>query len=633
LTAILEENRLQILHTWAAAIAPDPILSVNEWADEHRILDSKVSASPGPYRTSKTPYFREVMECLSVTSPIQEVVIIKGAQVGATEIANNFIGYIIHHAPGPAMFVQPTDTLIKRTSKHRIATMISSTPELSSRVRPARMKDSGNTILVKEFPGGVLVLAGANSAVGLRSMPARYLILDELDGYPMDVDQEGDPVHLAIRRAATFGRKKKILKISTPKLAGSSRIQAAYEETDQCIYLVPCPLCDYYAPIVWRNLRQPGGAPWSSKTPPETVVWYCESCSGEIEERHKTEILERGRWEPTERGKLNARGFKLSALYSPVGWYTWRESVHDFLEAKEQGPTALKVWTNTVLGDVWHEESKTVEWEETLDAREHFPARVPADVVVLTAGVDVQANRLEVGIWGWAKGPEPFAIDHRILSGRPDQDAVWDRLDELLESVTYRHESGLEMPITATAVDAGFETENVYDFCSHRLNKNVWAIVGRSGQGRPAVRPPTEQTVERTGYHVNLYTVGIDGIKRWAYNRLRDAIDAPDQERDDPILPMHIPNIDPFDEEWARQLTAEEELPRSYMGFERKVWKKKIGQKRNEVLDCLVYARAACLILNPIYDALERNIERRATGAEPPRKRRRSKKKPWATGY
>ena len=192
----------------AAGLRPDPLLTVSEWADEYRILSTRASAEPGPWRTSRTPYLKAIMDCLSPSSPVERVVFMKGAQVGATECGNNWIGYVVHQAPGPMMAVQPTVEMAKRNSKQRVDPLIEESDILRKLVRDPRSRDSGNTILSKEFPGGVLVMTGANSAVGLRSMAARYLFLDEVDGYPGDVEGEGDPVNLALARTRTFARRK-----------------------------------------------------------------------------------------------------------------------------------------------------------------------------------------------------------------------------------------------------------------------------------------------------------------------------------------------------------------------------------------------------------------------------------------
>jgi phage terminase large subunit GpA-like protein len=256
--------------TARAGARPDPLLTVSEWADRYRMLAQRSSAEPGPWRTTRTPYLREIMDCLSPSSAVERIVFMKGAQIGATECGNNWISYVIHQAPGPIMSVQPTVEMAKRNSKQRIEPLIDESTALRALVREARSRDSGNTILSKEFPGGVLVMTGANSAVGLRSMAARYLFLDEVDGYPGDVEGEGDPVNLAMARTRTFARRK-IFLCSTPKITGMSRIEAAFEESDKRQYFVPCPVCREFQVLKFAQLRWPKGE-W------EKVVYVCEHC-------------------------------------------------------------------------------------------------------------------------------------------------------------------------------------------------------------------------------------------------------------------------------------------------------------------------------------------------------------------
>ncbi|MCE3232480.1 MAG: phage terminase large subunit family protein [Rickettsiaceae bacterium] len=181
-----------------AGLRPDPFLLVSEWADEYRMLSQTASAEPGRFRTSRTPYLKEIMDCLSPSSSVEEVIFMKGAQVGGTECGNNWIGYVIDQAPGPMLVVQPTVEMAKRWSKGRLAPLIEDTAALRDKVKDPRSRDSGNTVQSKEFAGGIVVITGANSAVGLRSMPVRYLFLDEIDAYPLDVNGEGDPISLAI---------------------------------------------------------------------------------------------------------------------------------------------------------------------------------------------------------------------------------------------------------------------------------------------------------------------------------------------------------------------------------------------------------------------------------------------------
>jgi phage terminase large subunit GpA-like protein len=276
-----------LVRQWSRGIRPDPDLTVSEWADRHRWLSSRASAEPGRYRTARTPYMREIMDALSPASPVQRVVFMKAAQVGATEAGNCFIGFVMHHAPGPMLAVQPTVELAKRNSRQRIDPLIEESPELRERIKPARARDAGNTMLSKEFAGGILIMTGANSAVGLRSTPARYLFLDEVDAYPASADEEGDPVSLAEARSLTFAHRRKALLVSTPTIRGLSRIEREFEASDQRRYFVPCPHCGHRQWLRFERLRWDKGCP-------ETAEYHCEGCEKPIAEHHKTQMLAAG---------------------------------------------------------------------------------------------------------------------------------------------------------------------------------------------------------------------------------------------------------------------------------------------------------------------------------------------------
>jgi phage terminase large subunit GpA-like protein len=299
---------------WQRGIRPEPALTVSEWADTYRVLASRDSAEPGPWRTDRTPYLREIMDCLSPSSPIERVVVMAGAQVGKTSAGLNWLGYIVHHAPGPILAVQPTVEMAKRFSKQRLDSLIEDTPALRGRVASPRSRDSGNTMLSKEFAGGVMILTGANSPTGLCSMPARYLMLDEVDAYPADAEGKGDPVDLAVRRAETFGHRVKILMTSTPSLAGLSRIQAAFDESDRRLFHVPCTHCGSFAPIAWGNIQWPEGEY-------DKAALLCGDCGGMMQHQDKPRLLRAGEWQQTAPGDGRTAGFHLSALYSP--WRSW----------------------------------------------------------------------------------------------------------------------------------------------------------------------------------------------------------------------------------------------------------------------------------------------------------------------
>jgi len=306
-----------LLRQWANGIRPDPNLTVSQWADRHRLLSSRASAEPGRYRTARTPYMREIMDALSPASPAQRVVFMKAAQVGATEAGNCFIGFVMHHAPGPMLAVQPTVELAKRNSRQRIDPLIEESPELRAKVKPARSRDAGNTMLSKEFAGGILIMTGANSAVGLRSTPARYIFLDEVDAYPASADEEGDPVSLAEARSLTFAHRRKVFLVSTPTIRGLSRIEREFEASDQRRFFVPCPHCGAQQWLKFERLR------WE-KGQTETAQYHCEGCDRPIAEHHKTVMLECGGWRATaEAADPLTVGYHLSALYSPMGWLSW----------------------------------------------------------------------------------------------------------------------------------------------------------------------------------------------------------------------------------------------------------------------------------------------------------------------
>ena len=334
------DGAVELERAWREGLTPDPLLSVSEWSDRHRVLSSKASAEPGRWRTQRTPYLKEIMNCLSPTSPVARVVFMKGAQCGATEAGSNWIGYVIHHAPGPMMAVWPTVDMAKRNSKQRIDPLIEESPALAERIAPARSRDSGNTILAKEFRGGVLVMTGANSAVGLRSMPVRYLFLDEVDGYPLDVEGEGDAISLAEARTRTFARRK-IFIVSTPTIAGVSAIEREYQASDQRRYFLPCPHCGHAQWLRFEQLRWERGQP-------QTAAYVCEACEEPIAEHHKTWMLEQGEWraQVPENGAKTA-GFNLSSLYSPVDWRSWRDiaAAWESAVSKDTGSAAAMVPT------------------------------------------------------------------------------------------------------------------------------------------------------------------------------------------------------------------------------------------------------------------------------------------------
>jgi phage terminase large subunit GpA-like protein len=525
------------------------------------------------------------MDCLSSSSSVQRVVMMFAAQTGKTEAGSNWLGYVIDHAPGPMLCVQPTVEMAKRLSKQRLESMITDTPCLAAKIAPARARDSGNTMFSKEFSGGIMLLTGANSATGLRSAPCRYLFADEVDAFPSDVDGEGDPVALAERRTTTFARRK-ILLTSTPTVKDFSRIETEYLRSDQRRFYVPCPSCGGMQWLQWPRLK------WDAKRP-DDVQYQCEHCGERFKENHKPAMLAAGEWRATAPSNGKTAGFQLSGLYSPLGWCSWEQLVEDFLRAKSDAP-ALKVFVNTRLAETWEEDYAAAVSADGLMAKRlaYQSGTCPDGVVLLTCGVDVQDNRLAVSVWGWGEGETGWMVWHQELMGDPTQTEVWAQLDQVLVT-EWPTVAGKVVKVSQVAVDSGGHcTHEVYRYVRDRVRQNVVAIKGSSRRNSPAVGKGNKVDVSWQGRvlkrGVTLYQLGTDTIKTTLFGRLR-------HNETGGVGTLYFGMA--ADEEYFRQLTSERQALRYHRGFPIREWVKKAGD-RNEALDCVVYAYAAMLLFS-----------------------------------
>jgi phage terminase large subunit GpA-like protein len=563
-------------------LKPDPAFKVSEWSAEFRVLSQKASAQPGRWRNERTPYLVEIMDCLSPHAVEEEVIFMKGAQVGGTESGSNWTGYVIDAAPGPMLLVQPTVDLAKRFSKQRLEPMIQECPRLQQKIRTDKAKDSGNTLLMKEFPGGYLVLTGANSAVGLRSMPARYLFLDEVDAYPGDVDGEGDPVSLAKARTRTFARRK-VLQVSTPTIHGTSRIESSYEASDKRRFFLPCPHCGHMQHLRWAQMK------WENHDP-RTAHYECEECKGSIEEKHKTTMLAAGRWIATNPGAKGGKvaGFHLSSLYSPVGWYSWEQAVADWLDA--QGNTEkMRGFVNTVLGETWMEKGDAPEWRRIMERREPYPiGQVPMGGLLLFLGGDVQKDRIEAEVVAYGAGLESWSVAYEIFEGDTATEAPWIKFEAFL-STQFKHESGHLMPIYLAAIDTSAYTQVVYNWLRKQMPNKIFGVKGMDnlpmslGASSP-VDVNFNGTRIRRGLRIR--QVGVSHLKRELYSFLK--LEKPLPGDAPPPGFCHFPE---YPQQYFQGLCAEQLIQRKVRGFAKHIWHKIF--ERNEPLDCRVYARAA----------------------------------------
>jgi phage terminase large subunit GpA-like protein len=557
-----------------AGFTPDPDMTVSEWADKYRFISGKYAKDAGRWRTSKTPYLREIMDALSPGSRYQRVVFMKGSQIGATEAGYNWLGFIIHYCPGPTLMVLPSEALVDTLSKHKLTPTINATPVLRERVAKARSRDSSNTISKKEFPGGIIFIVGANSPSKLAATTIRYLFLDEVDRYEGDSGGEGDPVSLASRRTDNFSFSRKIFMTSTPTIKGFSRIERAFLETDQRRYFVPCPHCGNYDWIRWPNIQWEEGRP-------ETARLLCEACGSLVEERHKTWMLKNGQWRATAQCDRHTVGFHLSRLYSPVGWSSWGDVAREFLSAKRE-PMALKAWVNTFLGETWEEDGNGIEAGSLKARLEEYPAEVPNGVGMLVASVDVQGDRLECKVKGYGAGEESWLIAYSQFHGDPGRQEVWNELDTFLR-LEFTHQSGVKMKIAAVGIDSGgLHTEHAYRFCKARAGRRIWALKGGSERGKEVVGRPSD----KNRYRTKLFMVGTDTAKDIVFSRMRIKTPGPGY--------MHLPAW--IDDEYLEQLTSERAI-RKYVKGKGTVREYVKTRERNEALDLEVYCLATLYTL------------------------------------
>lgn len=512
------------------------------------------------------------------------------SQSGKTECINNIIGYYIDQDPCPILVVQPTLEIAQAWSKDRFAPMITDTPRLQGKVKDVKTRFSDNTILHKAFEGGHITICGANSPSSLASRPIRIIICDEIDKYPLSSGGEGDPINLAFKRASTFWNRKKIL-TSTPTIKDISKIEEYYERSDKRKYYVPCPFCKEKQVLVWAQLIWPEGTP-------EKARYVCAFCKKEIDHSHKEWMLSKGIWKPET--KFNGiAGFWINELYSP--WVSWGEMAVKFLEDKKN-PETLKTFINTSLAQTWEEEGETIECETLNERLEPYSEEVPEHVCILTAGVDIQKDRIEAEVVGWGKDYESWGIEFRSFFGDTSKLEVWKELDVYLSKV-WMHQLGVKILIACVFIDSGFLSQQVYEFVKPRIGRRIFAIKGLRSVGSPVVGRPSRNNSLR----VPLFPIGTESAKDQIFSWLKLTEPGPGY--------MHYPEGRGYDEEYFRQLTAEKAVVKMYKGIA-------IGRQyikirpRNEALDMRVYAYGAIVLLSPNFSVLMNNLKAKIPSQE-----------------
>lgn len=577
-----------------AAWRPPPKLTLSEWADEHFRLSPESSAQVGRWVT--LPYQKGIMDAF--TDPtVTQVSVMKSARVGWTKIVNALIGYSIHQDPCPILVVQPTVDDAKGYSKEELAPMLRDCPALSSIIfedaEETGPKDSGNTILHKRFPGGVLSMVGANSGAGFRRVSRKRVLFDEVDGYPASAGSDGDPVKLGTKRTEYYWDRK-IGHGSTPLIAGASRIEDLFKLGDQRRYFVPCPQCGHMDHLVFTR-RDTGGhyMVWPEGNP-DAAHFVCSANGCVIEHRHKRDMVAAGEWRAAEPFTGHA-SFHVWAAYSYSPNASWGQLAKEFLESKGDREK-LKTFVNTVLGETWTESGEAPEWERLYQRREHYTiGTVPDGVSFLTAGVDVQKDRWVYEVVGWGAGRESWSIDAGVIPGDTSNAADWARLDELLNR-QFMSSAG-PMVIAMLAIDSGYNTQTVYNWGRSKPSNRVIAIKGVS-TARTIIGTPTPVDVNFAGRRIargyRVWPLGVDIAKTELYGWLK--LQPPTTESGASFPPgfAHFPE---HGEDYFKQLTAEHLVSsRDKRGFTVREWQL-IPGRENHFLDARVYARAAAAII------------------------------------
>ena len=551
---------------------------MSEWADRERVLSPESSAEPGKWDTSRAEYLRGLMDAAS-DPEVQVIVAMFASQTGKTEALQNIVGFHVDQDPSPILVVMPTLDLAESYSKDRLAPMLRDTPALEGKISDSRSRDSENTLLHKRFAGGHITMAGANSPASLASRPIRVLVCDEVDRYPPSAGTEGDPVSLARKRTTTFWNRKIVL-TSSPSIKGLSRIEQAYLESDQRRLWVPCGHCGEWQTLEWKQVQ------WSPGRP-EEAGYECAHCHTIWTDVERWAAVAKGEWRAA--APFNGvAGFQLSELYS--SWVHLADTVRNFLEAKPH-QERLKVWINTALAETWEEDAEKLDENVLADRVENWGKKVPAEVLVVTAGVDVQDDRLEVELVGWTVGEESWSLDHQVIYGDPSAPFLWNQLDDLLLT-RIATSDGRMLPVSAASVDTGGHyTQQAYAFCKPRFRRRVYAIKGMAGAGRPVW--PKRASKNNKG-RVNLFLIGVDAAKDMVIARLKTTEAGPGY--------CHFP--EGRDAEYFRQFTAEKVVTKRHKGFPVRVYEK-IAGIRNEALDLRVYAYAALVALNVNWGRLQ----------------------------
>ena len=570
------------------ALKPDPRFTVSEWADEYRILTTEASAEAGKYRTSRVPFVKEIQDSCSPMSPVSQVKVMKGTQLGLSTVGDNIMLTYLDLYPCPVLYIVPTETLAKGTSKRRFTPAIRAIPHLRKKVIGGKSKDEIGNMFNKDVAGGGVTLGWSNSTSSFRSFSARLVILDDVDGF--GEFGEGNVMTLGKARADAFSNKMIYIN-STPTIEGNSNIEKEYEDSDQREYFMPCPECRELINFEWDMFE----FTHDNYTLTSEVKYSCKHCGTLIPEYKKTWMMKEkngAKWIPQNEGHIH-RGYLVPSFLAPVGWLSWEEIAREFLKAtkvlRRGDPRMMQTWVNTRQARPFAPRLDGVDIVNPDERVEIYGAEVPNEVMILTAGIDTQDDRVEVLVLGHGHDGQLYVIDYKVIAGDFQYDATKKELDNFLINRVYTRVDGFKMKVSGSSIDTGgHRTKAVYEYVKHRLPNKIFGIKGASTLNAPVVN---KQLKDIKLFDSNLFIVGTTTIKDDFYARLGITEQGYNY--------VHFPTLDIIDDKFFKMLTAEK---RDEKGKYIKV------RTRNEAIDTMVYAIATLTILDIKVDELDKPI-------------------------
>lgn len=537
---------------------------------------------PGPWRTDRVEYLREIMDCFS-DGKTETVVGMMPAQSAKSEVILNVIGYYTENDPSPILLSLETEKKAKNFSKTRIQTMYEEAPCFHGLVADERARDSSNTTLYKDFKDGYLVIIGSHSPAEASSYPIRIALSDEIDRYPDDLKGEGDILSIIGERTNTFYNRKRGL-FSTPTVKNISKIETAYNGSDMRLYYVPCPKCDHFQTLKWANVEP--------KDDPEKAMYLCESCEKPLRNEEFKKTIKLGKWKARKKFRGIA-GFWLSALYSP--WVSLRDLVAKYIKAKNEGIEGLKTFINLSLCETFEENYEEIDSSYLSSRLENYKDIIPADAAILTCSIDVQGNRLEYLVVAWGLYNECWVIESGVFVGSPNRHEVWNSLDFYLNK-TWNHENGAQLKLSVTVIDHGFLTQEVENFVQPRQSRNIFAIKGKGGPNVAYLSTPSLRKIGLS--QVSPIIIGTDTVKDSLFARLKI----------EKTGAGYIHFNESCDKDFFLQLTAEVKSTKKSKGRIVGTYYRKI-RARNEILDLMVYNMGAFAVLRMTDDAMAKYLQ------------------------